>query len=151
LLLLTDDGALQARISQPRFKLEKHYWVQIEAQPDDVEIAAAAARLRAGVELRDGPARARAVSAMAPPVLPPREPPVTPHRAAHSSWVAVTLTEGRNRQVRRMLAAVGWPVLRLHRPRIGPVTLEGLAPGMWSEVAVPEAWHRVSAPRRPRR
>lgn len=151
LLLLTDDGALQARISHPKFKLEKVYWVQIEARPQDDEIAAAADRLRTGVELRDGWAFAHAVSAIAPPPLPPRQPPVTPHRDARSSWLAVTLTQGRNRQVRRMLAALGWPVLRLHRPRIGPVTLDGLQPGMWSEVSVPQAWQSVSATRRPRR
>ena len=137
LLLLTDDGALQARISHPRHKLAKHYWVQVEAQPGDDEVQAIATKLLRGVELGDGPARAVALRRLEPPSLPDRDPPVTPHRAARSSWFEVVLTEGRNRQVRRMLAAVGMPVLRLHRARVGPVDLAGLEPGAWQEVPVP--------------
>ncbi len=142
LMLLTDDGALQARISHPRHKLAKTYWVQVEGQPAPEQVSALAERLRHGVPLRDGPARAEALRAIALPDLPPREPPVTSHRAARSCWLEVVLTTGRNRQVRRMLAAVGLPVLRLHRARVGAVGLEGLQPGEWDEIAVPEAWRR---------
>jgi len=157
LLLLTDNGPLQARISEPRHKLPKTYWVQVEAQPDDTELAIAAARLREGVALRDGPARAVALRGIEPPELPPRHPPVTPHRADRSRWLEVVLTEGRNRQVRRMLAALGMPVLRLVRMQIGSIGLAGLAPGEWEVIAVPESLHsaaarQISRPRgRPRR
>lgn len=149
LLLLTDDGALQARISHPRHKLPKRYFAQVEAQPDAAALAEAAARLCRGVELKDGLARAESVEAMAPPALPQRPVPVTPHRAARSSWLTVVLTEGKNRQVRRMLAAVGMPVLRLHRAAIGPVTLQGLAPGEYEEIEAPPDWRdrRRSGPR----
>ncbi len=152
LLLLTDDGALQARISHPRYKLAKRYWVQVEGRPAPAELARLADVLCRGIELTDGPARARGVASMADPGLPPRAPPVTPHRAERSSWLEVVLTEGRNRQVRRMLAAVGLPVLRLHRAAIGPIDLCGLSPGEWDEVAVPaelaEVGNRSGAPRR---
>lgn len=151
LMLLTDDGALQARISHPRHKQPKTYWVQVEANPDDGAVAAIERRLRAGVILGDGVARAASLAAMDDPGLPPRDPPVTPHRAQRGRWLTVVLTEGRNRQVRRMLAAVGLPVLRLHRARIGPVDLGGLAPGDWEEITVPAAWRGktpVSARRR---
>lgn len=137
LLLLTDDGSLQARISHPRHRLEKRYWVQVEAQPGADELAALQARLRRGIELRDGIARARRIVGMPDPALPPREPPVTPHRARCSAWLEVVLTEGRNRQIRRMLAAVGLPVLRLHRQSVGPIDLQGLNPGEWETVDVP--------------
>ena len=138
LLLLTDEGPLQARISEPRHKLPKTYLVQVEARPGPEELAVLVDRLRAGVPLRDGVARAVAVRAVCAPALPPRHPAVTPHRAARSSWVEVVLTEGRNRQVRRMLAAVGMPVLRLVRIAIGPIALQGLRPGEWEVVEVPE-------------
>jgi 23S rRNA pseudouridine2457 synthase len=153
LLLLTDDGALQARIAHPRFKLEKVYWAQVEAQPDEAALEAARQALAAGVPLKDGPARAEALRPLAPPDLPSRAEPVTPHRAARSSWLEVTLTEGRNRQVRRMLAAVGMPVLRLHRARIGPVTLEGLRPGEYQRIETPAALadDALRRPRNPRR
>lgn len=150
LLLLTDDGALQARIAEPRFKQPKHYWVQVEARPDAAEIADVARRLAAGIALRDGSARAQALRLLESPRLPPRDTPVTPHRAARSTWLEVVLTSGRNRQVRRMLAAVGMPVLRLHRARIGPVDLHGLRPGEFEEIAVPEAWRRPGSFRRRR-
>ncbi|HEX7036154.1 MAG TPA: pseudouridine synthase [Pseudomonadales bacterium] len=150
LLLLTDDGPLQARIAEPRFEMEKHYWVQVEAQPDEAEVARLAERLRTGVRLRDGPAHARALRRLAPPPLPPREPPVTAHRDRRSSWLEVVLTEGRNRQVRRMLAALGLPVLRLHRARIGPIDLTGLAPGEWQEIPVPAALRPAAEPPRRR-
>lgn len=137
LLLLTDDGALQARIANPRFKLPKAYWVQVEGRPEAAEVGALARRLREqGVALREGPARVESMEPLPDPDLPPRDPPVTPHRAARSSWLEVVLTAGRNRQVRRMLAAVGLPVLRLHRARIGSVGLDGLVPGEWEEIGV---------------
>lgn len=137
LMLLTDDGGLQARISHPRHRLPKVYWVQVEARPSPDAVADFAARLRTGVTLKDGLARAEALRPLPDPRLPPRDPPVTPHRAGRSSWLEVTLREGRNRQVRRMLAALGLPVLRLHRARIGGIDLAGLTPGEWAEVAVP--------------
>lgn len=150
LLLLTDDGALQARIAEPRYKQPKCYWVQVEACPGTAEITDLARQLEAGITLGDGVARAQALRLLEPPRLPPRDPPVTPHRAARSAWLEVVLTSGRNRQVRRMLAAVGMPVLRLHRARIGPVDLQGLNPGEFAEIAVPQAWRRPGTLRRRR-
>lgn len=147
LMLLTDDGALQARIAEPRFKLEKVYWAQVEADPSPAEVAEFARALAAGVALKDGPAHATKLRRLAEPGLPARDPPVTPHRAARGCWLEVTLTSGRNRQVRRMLAALGLPVLRLHRTRIGPFELGGLAPGEYAEAAVPEALRQPGPPR----
>ena len=126
LVVLTGDGALQARISAPRFKLPKTYWAQVEGIPD----ASALAALRAGVLLADGATRpALAIAMPPPPGLWVRDPPIRERRAIPTSWLAVTLTEGRNRQVRRMTAAVGHPTLRLVRWSVGPWSLEGLAPG----------------------
>ena len=130
LLLLTSDGALQARISDPRFKMEKIYWVQVEGVPDEAALAA----LRQGVQLNDGmtrPANARLIDT--PPGLWEREPPVRVRKAIPTSWLQLGIREGRNRQVRRMTAAVGFPTLRLVRAAIGPYTLDGLAPGLWRE------------------
>jgi 23S rRNA pseudouridine2457 synthase len=127
LLLLTDDGALQARIADPRFKLEKTYLVQVEGVPD----AAALDTLCHGVQLNDGPtlpARARWIE---PPDLAERVPPIRQRKAIPTSWLELAIREGRNRQVRRMTAAVGHPTLRLVRAAIGPFTLDGLAPGAW--------------------
>jgi 23S rRNA pseudouridine2457 synthase len=132
LLLLTSDGPLQARISDPRFKMLKTYWVQVEGQPDDAALAA----LRRGVQLNDGltrPASARHMDA-APPGLWEREPPVRVRQAIPTSWIELGIREGRNRQVRRMTAAVGHPTLRLIRAAIGPYSLDGLAPGSWREL-----------------
>lgn len=128
LLLLTDDGRLQARIADPRFKMEKTYWVQVEGTPDEAALAA----LRAGVQLSDGltrPARARRLDP--PPVVWPRDPPIRLRQAIPTAWLELVISEGRNRQVRRMTAAVGLPTLRLIRAAIGPHTLDGLAPGTW--------------------
>lgn len=130
LLLLTDDGKLQARIADPKFKLEKTYLVQVEGEPTD----AALAQLRKGVVLNDGPTRPAKVDRIAPPDLWPRYPPVRFRKSVPDSWLSLTISEGRNRQVRRMTAAVGFPTLRLVRWRIGDWTVEGMAPGQWREV-----------------
>ncbi|WP_258042826.1 pseudouridine synthase [Sphingomonas sp. NBWT7] len=127
LLLLTDDGRLQARIADPRFKLPKTYLVQVEGLPDD----AALDRLRTGITLADGPTRPAAVEAIEPPALWPRDPPIRYRAAIPDSWLRLTIREGRNRQVRRMTAAVGHPTLRLVRWRIGDWSLDDLAPGAW--------------------
>lgn len=128
LLLLTNDGKLQARISDPRHKMEKTYWVQVEGEPDD----AALAQLRQGVVLNDGPTRpARARRMDAPTGLWERDPPVRFRQSIPTSWIELVISEGRNRQVRRMTAAVGYPTLRLVRAAIGPYSLEGLGVGMW--------------------
>ena len=133
LVVLTDDGRLQARISDPRHKLSKTYLVQVEGVPD----ATALDRLRRGVVLRDGPTLPAGVREIPPPALWPREPPVRFRKSVPDRWVELTLREGRNRQVRRMTAAVGHPTLRLVRWRVGPWTLEGLVPGAWREAEVP--------------
>lgn len=147
LMLLTDDGVLQARIAEPSAGTAKHYWVQVEARPEPGQVAELAARLRHGVTLRDGPARALALTAIDDPGLPAREPPVTPHRAARGRWLEVSIDTGRNRLVRRMLAAVGLPVLRLHRTRIGGIGLDGLQPGEWAVVPAAAATELGSAGR----
>ncbi len=130
LLLLTNDGKLQARIADPRFKMEKIYWVQVEGIPDEAALAA----LRQGVQLNDGLTRPARASLMAPPpALWEREPPVRVRLAIPTAWIELAIKEGRNRQVRRMTAAVGFPTLRLIRAAIGPYTLDGLAPGTCQE------------------
>ena len=131
LLLLTNDGQLQARIADPKHKLPKTYWAQVEGTPTEEQLQ----RLRQGVELNDGPtlpAEARLLAE--PPVLWERDPPVRFRKSVPTAWVELTIREGRNRQVRRMTAAVGLPTLRLVRVRIGPWTLDDLAPGQWREV-----------------
>ncbi|WP_018142262.1 pseudouridine synthase [Thioalkalivibrio sp. ALJ7] len=125
LLVLTDDGRLNARLTQPKHKTSKTYWVQVEGEPDDAALEA----LRHGVELKDGLTRPAKVERMAPPDLPERDPPVRFRRHIPTRWLAITLREGRNRQVRRMTAAVGHPTLRLVRYRVGSWTLDGLARG----------------------
>jgi 23S rRNA pseudouridine2457 synthase len=130
LLLLTDDGKLQARIADPRFKLEKTYWVQVEGEPGE----AALQTLREGVQLNDGltrPARARLMAP--PPTLWERVPPIRHRLSTPTAWIELAIREGRNRQVRRMTAAVGLPTLRLIRAAIGACSVEGLAPGSWRE------------------
>jgi 23S rRNA pseudouridine2457 synthase len=134
LVVLTDDGALQARISQPRHKLRKVYRVQVEGVPTREALAA----LASGVKLNDGvtrPARARLVDE--PEALWPRDPPIRVRRHIPTSWIELEIAEGRNRQVRRMTAAVGFPTLRLVRWQVGPWSVEGLAPGEWREVENP--------------
>ena len=132
LLLLTDDGRLQARIADPKFKLAKTYLVQVEGEPDEASLAA----LRRGVMLKDGMTRPAEVERIAEPKLWPRDPPVRFRKSVPDGWLRLTIREGRNRQVRRMTAAVGLPTLRLVRWSIGEWTLDGLAPGAWREVAV---------------
>ena len=132
LLLLTDDGRLQARIADPQFKRAKTYWVQVEGDPDDAALAA----LRSGVRLNDGQTLPAEVARIDPPALWPRDPPVRFRKSVADCWLELTIREGRNRQVRRMTAAVGLPTLRLVRWRIGEWTLGGLAPGEWRDVAV---------------
>jgi 23S rRNA pseudouridine2457 synthase len=127
LLLLTDDGGLAHRLTDPRHKQPKTYWVQVEGEPADDRLAA----LRTGVLLKDGPTRPASVQRIDAPVLWPRDPPVRFRKTVPDAWIEVTLSEGRNRQVRRMTAAVGLPTLRLVRVAIGPVRLEDLAPGQW--------------------
>jgi len=129
LLLLTDDGRLQARIADPRHKAPKSYLVQVEGELDD----AALARLRRGVLLKDGPTRPAEAERIADPELWPRDPPVRVRQSVADCWLRITLREGRNRQVRRMTAAVGFPTLRLVRWAIGEWTLDGLGPGEWRE------------------
>ena len=133
LLLLTSDGKLQARIADPRFKMEKTYWVQVEGVPDDAALVA----LRRGVQLNDGvtlPARADVIDQ--PATLWPRDPPIRVRQNIPTSWLALSIREGRNRQVRRMTAAVGLPTLRLVRAAIGPYSLDGLALGTWQPAPV---------------
>jgi 23S rRNA pseudouridine2457 synthase len=133
LLLLTDDGALQARITNPRHKLAKIYWAQVEGLPT----AAALAALRRGVDLGDfvtKPAGAQLIDE--PPGLWPRDPPIRYRAKIPTAWLELTLREGKNRQVRRMTARVGFPTLRLVRAAIGAIRLDGLAPGEWREEAV---------------
>ena len=149
LLLLTDDGSLQARISSPRFHLPKTYLVQVEGIPDEAKLQ----QLREGVQLNDGRTRPALATLIEPPPLWPRHPPVRERRHIPDCWLKLVITEGRNRQVRRMTAAVGHPTLRLVRWQIGDWTLEGLAPGQWRELSVylPRADASAQRPRRPGR
>lgn len=129
-LALTDDGRLQQRIADPQHKLPKTYWAQVEGIPD----AAAIQQLQRGVQLKDGmtrPAEARLIDE--PPQLWPRTPPIRERKSIPTAWIELTLREGRNRQVRRMTAAVGFPSLRLIRAAIGPWALRDLQPGEWRD------------------
>ena len=133
LLLLTDDGKLQHRITDPKHKLPKTYWVQVEGVPDQ----AALEMLQRGIELKDGltmPAQARLIAE--PENLWPRNPPVRERKAIPTSWLELTIREGKNRQVRRMTAAIGHPTLRLIRAAIGEWSLNSLKVGQWREVVV---------------
>ena len=126
LVVLTDSGPLQARISDPKHSLAKTYWAQVEGIPDEAALNA----LATGVELKDGMTRPAKVRALPEPDnIWPRDPPIRFRKSVPSSWVELKITEGRNRQVRRMTAAVGHPTLRLIRVQVGEWTLEGLAPG----------------------
>ncbi len=142
LLLLTDCGQWQNRISHPRHKWPKTYWVQVEGEITEDALR----RLAQGVRLADGPTRPAQAVRIAPPPLWPRVPPVRYRKSVPTSWIALTLWEGRNRQVRRMTAAVGFPTLRLVRMAIGPYDLQalGLAPGGWCAVPPPRQWLSVT-------
>ncbi len=142
LMLLTDTGRVQAWISDPKNKMPKTYWVQVEGIPDDAAIDA----LRTGVDLKDGrtrPAKARIIAE--PPNLWARNPPIRERKFVPDRWIELTITEGKNRQVRRMTAAVGHPTLRLIRYSIGIWTLKDLAQGTWDDVEVP----RIPGPPKP--
>ncbi|SFH94302.1 ribosomal large subunit pseudouridine synthase E [Pseudomonas guineae] len=130
LLLLTNDGGLQARIADPKHKLAKTYWVQVEGEPNEAQLQ----QLRDGVQLNDGPTLPAEARRLEAPQLWPRNPPVRFRKSIPTSWLELVIREGRNRQVRRMTAAVGLPTLRLVRVRIGPFSLEDLQPGQWREV-----------------
>lgn len=148
LLLLTDDGSLQARIADPRHRMAKVYWAQVEGIPD----AAALACLCRGVMLKDGPTRpAKARLMDEPEGLWPRDPPIRFRAKIPTTWLQLTLSEGRNRQVRRMTASVGHPTLRLIRFGVGPWTLEGLAPGMSQIVQIDKEALMVSTTRSSRK
>lgn len=126
LLMLTDSAQLQHKISAPAFKVTKTYWAQVEGEPGEPDLAP----LREGIELKDGLTRpARVERIPAPAQLWPRDPPIRVRKNIPDSWLQITISEGRNRQVRRMCAAIGFPVLRLIRYRIASWTIDGLAPG----------------------
>lgn len=131
LLLLTDDGGLQARIADPRYKLPKTYRVQVEGVPTDDALAA----LRRGVRYADFTTQPCSVTRIDEPVLWPRDPPVRYRKSLPTSWLEFQLTEGKNRQLRRMTAHVGFPTLRLIRYAVGVATLDGLAPGEWRRMS----------------
>lgn len=132
LLLLTDEGALQHRITHPTRKMSKAYWVQVEGEPTEEALRS----LAQGVVLRDGPTQPAKVSRIREPEgLWARSPPIRVRRHIPTTWLQITLWEGRNRQVRRMTAAIGHPTLRLIRYRIGSWTLDGLASGEWREAS----------------
>lgn len=134
LLLLTDDGGLQHRISQPQHKMAKGYWVQVEGKVDAETIE----RLCQGVQLKDGMTRPALVKLISEPHIWDRTPPIRERKSIPTSWLDITLFEGRNRQIRRMTANVGYPTLRLIRYRIGPWYLNNLKPGEWEKRSIPE-------------
>ncbi|EMQ2875168.1 pseudouridine synthase [Vibrio navarrensis] len=131
LMVLTNDGILQAKLTQPQSKSPKTYWIQVEGAPTEEQLEP----LRQGVELKDGMTLPAKVEIIAPPVLWERNPPVRFRASIPTTWLAITIIEGRNRQVRRMTAHIGFPTLRLIRYSIGEMTLGELQPGEWKEVA----------------
>lgn len=137
LLLLTDIGALQTRIADPSHKLAKVYWAQVEGEPSEAALAA----LRTGVKLNDFTTKTAGARLIDEPAhLWPRDPPIRYRAKIPTAWLEVTLREGKNRQVRRMTAHVGFPTLRLVRAAIGRVSVDGLAPGTWREIEADAAW-----------
>ena len=142
LLLLTDDGPLQARLSQPRSKTKKTYWAQVEGQPSKLQLA----ELTAGVSLKDGGAVATSAAIIEQPTgLWDRDPPIRYRASIPDHWIEISLEEGRNRQVRRMTAAVGLPTLRLIRRSVGPWSLDGLQPGESRIIDNADAWAELKA------
>jgi len=135
LLLLTDDGTLAHRLTDPRHKQPKTYWVQVEGDPTAAQLEA----LRHGVELNDGRTRPAQAQRLDTPTLWPRDPPVRYRKTVPDAWLELTISEGRNRQVRRMTAAVGLPTLRLVRVAVGAHRLDGLAPGQWRRLPATRA------------
>lgn len=129
LLVLTDDGRLQQRIADPQHKTGKTYWVQVEGVPTDADLEP----LRRGVMLNDGMTRPAEVRLISPPAVWERDPPIRVRKSIPDTWLELTIKEGRNRQVRRMTAAIGFPTLRLIRYRVGAWTLDGLASGAWRD------------------
>lgn len=130
LLVLTNDGQLQHKLAHPKSKTSKTYWVQVEGIPDNKALQA----LRDGVQLKDGMTQPAKVAMMAEPEVWPRNPPVRFRQSIPTSWLSISISEGRNRQVRRMTAHVGYPTLRLIRYRVGSWTLDGVAPGDYLEI-----------------
>lgn len=130
LLLLTNNGPVQHRLSHPRFAHERRYWAQVERVPDE----AALAKLRQGVTIRGYQTKPAKVRLIAEPALPPRDPPIRYRKHIPTAWLELILTEGKNRQVRRMTAVVGFPTLRLVRSGLMSLTLAGLQPGQWREL-----------------
>ncbi|MDX8351383.1 pseudouridine synthase [Cognatiyoonia sp. IB215182] len=131
LIVLTDDGRLQARIADPRHKLSKCYLVQVEGAPKDADLQ----KLRDGVTLKDGPTRPAKARLIDPPNLWERDPPVRFRKSVPDRWIEIVISEGRNRQVRRMTAHIGFPTLRLVRWRVGDWSLDRLSPGGWREIS----------------
>lgn len=134
LLVLTNDGILQARLTQPQSKQPKTYWVQVEGSPSDDDLE----QLRKGVTLKDGLTLPADIERMEQPVIWNRTPPIRERKNIPTTWLALTLREGRNRQVRRMTAHIGFPTLRLIRYKMADWTVDDLAPGEWREVTLPE-------------
>ena len=147
LLLLTDDGVLQARIADPLRKIIKTYWVQVEGEPTDLDLAP----LRQGVSLGDFVAAPATARLMPPPTsLWPRDPPVRFRQNIPTAWLEIGITEGKNRQIRRMTAKIGYPTLRLVRMAIGSWSLQELAPGTWRAIDVPpNMMQRINTPKKP--
>lgn len=142
LILLTNNGRLQARISQPRSQMTKTYHAQVEGTANEAHVAT----LLAGCQLKDGPAKAVAAKLIDEPAgLWARQPPIRERKSIPTSWLEITLGEGRNRQVRRMTAALGLPTLRLIRHSVGPWTLDGLEPGESRQISDDEAWNQIKS------
>lgn len=152
LLVLTDNGKLQHLISHPRHKLAKTYWVQVEGVPTEEALQ----QLKQGVALKDGPTAPAQVKAIDSPIIWPRTPPIRYRANIPTTWLEITIHEGRNRQVRRMTAAVGYPTLRLIRVAVGPWRIGQLAPGQWQETPLdfellPQQWRKIMQTSQPRK
>lgn len=132
LLVLTDDGKLQNKIASPKHKMPKTYWVQVEGVPEEQDLQV----LRQGVQLKDGKSLPAKVEFMLPPDIWERKPPIRERKNIPTQWLKISIKEGRNRQVRRMTAAIGFPTLRLVRYSVGSWTLDGILPGQYLEVAL---------------